>query len=141
MNGELQNAISISRSHYEIMLADVSRRAPEEACGIIAGNNRRTSRVYVVPNALHSPTAFRMDAQKQIEAFLEMEKDNQEMLAIYHSHPTGPEIPSETDKTEFAYPGVLTLIWFLKEGTWDCRAYWINDAMAFEASLLLIENE
>ena len=69
-----------------------------------------------------------MDAQEQIEAFLEMEKDDQEMLAIYHSHPTGPEIPSETDRAEFAYPGVITLIWFPKDDTWDCRAYWINDS-------------
>ncbi len=124
-----------------MMLADVIRRAPEEACGIIAGQNGRADRVYVVTNALRSPTAFRMDAQEQIEAFLEMEKDNQEMLAIYHSHPTGPEIPSETDKAEFAYPGVLTLIWFPKNDIWDCRAYWINDAMVLEASLLLIEDE
>jgi proteasome lid subunit RPN8/RPN11 len=50
-----------------------------------------------------------------------------ELLAIYHSHPKGPESPSETDLAEFAYPGVYTIIWFPFDHKWTCKAFWIFD--------------
>jgi len=84
-----QDTISIGRSLYQKMLEDVKLRAPEEACGIVAGRNNLPSHVYVIENELHSQVAFRMDPQQQVIAFLEMEKQDLEMLAIYHSHPTG----------------------------------------------------
>ena len=126
MSDEPGFRLAIRRCHYEKMLADVEACAPEEACGLIAGQNWLTDQVYTITNALHSPTAYRMDAQEQITAFLEMEKNGQELLAIYHSHPTGPSEPSETDRVEFAYPGVITLIWYPGSTDWECRAYWIE---------------
>lgn len=131
----------MSRGQYERMREDVIRCAPEEACGIIAGQNRRAEQVYAITNALHSPTAFRMEAQEQIDAFLEIEKESKEILAIYHSHPTGPETPSETDIAEFAYPGVYTLIWFPKGASWDCRIYLIGKGMAHAVDMIVSEDE
>ena len=141
MNDEWGSRLAISRSHYAKMLADVEACAPEEACGLVAGKNWIAEQVYVVTNALHSPSVYRMDAQQQIEAFLAMEKNGQELLAIYHSHPAGPSVPSETDRAEFAYPGVITLIWWLKGEIWDCRAYWIRDGGVTEAALILVYDQ
>lgn len=141
MSGVLRDGLLIGTSNYTKMLADVICRGPEEACGLVAGQNGRAYQVNVVANALHSPTAYRMDPHEQIEAFLEMEKGGQQLLAIYHSHPTGPEVPSEVDRAEFAYPGVITLIWFPKDDTWDCRAYRINDRMVSEIALMLVDDE
>jgi proteasome lid subunit RPN8/RPN11 len=141
MNEISQVRISISRSQYEKMLSDVKHCMPEEACGIVAGREGRAIRVYVITNALHSPTAFRMDPQEQIRAFLDMEEDSLEMLAIYHSHPTGPDMPSETDRNEFAYPGVITLIWYPNDEDWQCRAYLIDKDRVIETGLLLLDGE
>ncbi len=127
--------LRLSRALYERMREDVSCRAPEEACGIIAGKSRQAKKVYVITNALHSPTAFRMEAQEQIDAFLEIEKEDKEILAIYHSHPTGPETPSETDIAEFAYPGVFMLIWYKHDAGWDCRNFIIDKMRVIEAGI------
>ena len=141
MSGKSRKPLRISQAQYDRMREDVSCCAPEEACGIIAGKNGRAERVYVINNALHSPKAFRMEAQEQIAAFLEIEKENQEVLAIYHSHPSGPEVPSKTDVAEFAFPGVLTMIWFPKAGSWNCRVFLIEGPTMFEVELIIKEDE
>ena len=141
MSGKPRKILRISQAQYDKMHNEVSRCAPEEACGIIAGKNGRAERVYVITNALHSPTAYRMEAVEQIAAFLEIERKHQEILAIFHSHPTGPGAPSETDLAEFAYPGVLTMIWFPKAGDWDCRVFSIEEMTMIEVELIINENE
>ena len=131
----------IGRSLYRTMLEDVIRRAPEEACGIVAGRNMQASRLYVVTNELHSQVAYRMHPPEQFSVFLDLERQELEMLAIYHSHPSGPEVPSETDLAEFTYPGVYSLIWFPQSGTWDCRAYLITGRSYIETGVMLIADE
>ena len=140
MNDSSRNSLIIHKSHYQMMLADVIRRAPEEACGLVAGQMGCVTQVFIVTNELHSPASYRMDAQEQIDAFMTMEENSQELLAIYHSHPTGPESPSETDLAEFAYPGVITLIWFPKGDGWGCRAFWIKKGRANEMTFNLVED-
>jgi [CysO sulfur-carrier protein]-S-L-cysteine hydrolase len=84
---------------------------PQEACGLLAGNGVHATTFLPVKNELGSPTAFRMDAQEQLIAFLWMEEQSLDLLAIFHSHPNGPQIPSANDLAEFSYPYVACLIW------------------------------
>jgi proteasome lid subunit RPN8/RPN11 len=45
-----------------------------------------------------------MDPNQQLEAMLDLEERGLQMLAIYHSHPHGPEIPSASDIAQATYP-------------------------------------
>jgi proteasome lid subunit RPN8/RPN11 len=126
MNQEKFGRLSIREMEIHSMREDAQQRLPEEACGIIAGKEGLSDRIYVVTNDEHSPRRYRMNPKEQIAAFLEMEALGLEMLAIYHSHPDGPEAPSETDLAEYAYPGVLMLILYPDGGDWNCRAYSID---------------
>lgn len=109
MNGPQK--LVIPRFIWEEMRKQVSRLAPEEACGMLAGRVAVVERVLPVTNSLHSPSRFEMDPQEQVNGFLEIEAAGLELLAIYHSHPLGPPFPSPSDQEEFLYPGVLYLIW------------------------------
>jgi proteasome lid subunit RPN8/RPN11 len=84
---------------------------PQEACGLLAGNGVHATTFLPVKNELGSPTAFRMDAQEQLNAFLWMEEQALDLLAVFHSHPHGPQTPSATDISEFYTPGTACLIW------------------------------
>ena len=123
------------RLHWEQMRTWVSSATPEEACGLIAGINRTSSRIYPVENELHSPVRFRLHPQKQLDAFIDIESRGLDFLAIYHSHPKGPGFPSQTDLAEFAYPEVLSLIWYPEQGSWQCRCYEIKDLMYIEINI------
>jgi len=141
MKDESRYRLSLGRSLYQTMLEDVKFRVPEEACGILAGHNSHASRVFVVTNELHSRVAYRMAPQEQITAFLDMESQGLEMLAVYHSHPSGPKLPSDTDMAEFAYSGVYSLIWFPSGDSWECRAYLISARSYVPIDFQLIEGE
>jgi [CysO sulfur-carrier protein]-S-L-cysteine hydrolase len=112
-------------NHWEQMRADVIQRTPEEACGLVAGTDNRSRKVFEVKNTLQSPTRFRMDPQQQLEALLRIEENKWDLLAIYHSHPAGPAYPSPTDLSDAAYPEAANLIWYPQEGDWSCRGFMI----------------
>lgn len=123
--------IQIRRDHYQTMLQRVQGQLPEEACGLLAGLNNTSMWVYPIENELHSSTRFRMEPQEQLNALLDIDLKGWDLLAIYHSHPRGPELPSETDILEHFYPDTLCLIWSGGESGWTCRAYQIqNGALA-----------
>jgi len=128
----------LARVHWDEMSLQVSDASPEEACGLIAGNGNTAKRIYPIPNELHSPVRFRLEAQMQLKAFMDIEKHGFELLAIYHSHPSGPGFPSETDLREFAYPGVFYLIWYPGEFSWKCRCFVINEPDLTEINVRIV---
>ena len=94
----------------EEMIAYVLSLYPEEACGLVGGQDGQAARLYPVENALHSPTAFEMEPLQQIKAMLALESEGLELLAIYHSHPHGPARPSASDVAQAYYPDAAQII-------------------------------
>lgn len=107
------------------MRQHAAREAPLEACGLVAGLNHHSLAVFPATNQLQSPTRYQFAPQEQIELFLLLEKEGWDLLAIYHSHPDGPETPSETDIKEAAYPDSIYLIWSKIGNDWTCRGFMI----------------
>lgn len=139
-------ALILERVLWMEMQAHVQNCLPEEACGLVAGdeitpvsNLGHARAVYPVTNILRSPVRFRMDPSEQLAAFLAMEAQGWDLLAIYHSHPNGPDCPSPTDLAEFAYPGCLYLIWYRQEEKWQCLAYTIQEGGFHQVALHLME--
>jgi proteasome lid subunit RPN8/RPN11 len=130
------NALSLSKDLWKVMQAEVSRLDPEEACGVVAGFREQGLAIAqtIIPtiNILHSPTRDRVDPHQQLDAFNLIERQGWELIAIYHSHPTGPSSPSVTDINEAYYSEVLYLIWSQETGEWECCAYRILDQKAIE---------
>ena len=100
----------IRRSVFQIMLAHTQASYPLEACGLLAGQDNCISHIYIIENILHSPVAYEMDPQQQLEAMLNLEDLDLELLAAYHSHPQGPQTPSETDIAKAYYPDLAQII-------------------------------
>ena len=99
---------------------------PEEICGLVAG--REGHAVAVVPGRNISPTprvAYEMDAVTLMR-MVEWEDTGLDLLAIYHSHPQGPDEPSETDLAQATYPDAAYIIVSLADrGRPVARAYQI----------------
>jgi proteasome lid subunit RPN8/RPN11 len=123
--------------HWQRMVDHVRSCLPNEACGLVGGLAGRSQAVLPVTNQLHSPTRFRMAPEEQLKAFNQLETQGLELLAIFHSHPHGPERPSATDQAEFAYPGVLTIILSPGAGPagWQARAFRLDDQRIEEVRL------
>jgi proteasome lid subunit RPN8/RPN11 len=102
--------LTISRRDHDAMLQQLEAAYPLEACGLMAGKDSRVLRLYPITNLLASPYAYEMDPAEQVTAMLDIEDRGWEMLAIYHSHPHGPERPSHSDIAQAYYPDSLYVI-------------------------------
>jgi proteasome lid subunit RPN8/RPN11 len=103
----LPAALTLPRALYAEMLAHVLSNPGQEMCGLLSGRDGQVDRVWPVPNALHSPTAYRMDGPEFAQAMIGCDF---EPLGIYHSHPAGPPVPSPTDIAEAAYPESIYVV-------------------------------
>jgi proteasome lid subunit RPN8/RPN11 len=51
-----------------------------------------------------------MDPSEQLAAMVDLEEHGWKLLAIYHSHPHGPQVPSSADVAQAYYPEAAYLI-------------------------------
>jgi proteasome lid subunit RPN8/RPN11 len=104
--------LKLTRSQVEQMIAQARAEAPLEACGLLGGEEGRVLSVYPATNELHSPTRYSIRAIDLLAALEDMDAQGWKPapLGIYHSHPCGPETPSETDIAESYYPEAVYII-------------------------------
>jgi proteasome lid subunit RPN8/RPN11 len=135
------NPLILPAARRQEMLAHVQRCLPEEACGLLGGRDGRCQVVLPVTNRLHSPVRYQMDPKEQVQALFWLDEHNLDLLAIFHSHPTGPDQPSPTDLAEFAYPGTLTVIcWPDRSSGWQVSAFAIARDRVAVVSILTGES-
>jgi len=127
-------ALKISQKLLDEMISHANQHAPLEACGVLAGKGNQAEKMIGVLNQAQSPVRFVMDPYEQLRAFDWIESHNLDLVGIFHSHPTGPEIASATDIAEAAYE-VVQVILSRKEGQWLARGFWIENRAAREVSL------
>ena len=119
-------SITIQRDHLDEIQTRITADIPNESCGLIAGRENETVKVFPIDNILQSPVRYEMDPKQQIKALIEIEEEDLDLLAIYHSHPNGPPIPSQTDIAEAMYPDSVYLIFSPGPNDWISRGFIIN---------------
>ena len=138
---EFLSGLLLDPDHWAQMETDVRSKAPEEACGFVAGKENRAMLVIPVTNSLHSRVRFRMEPMEQLAAFTLVEEQQLDILAVYHSHPDGKNRPSRTDYDELTFPGIIYLVWFQERERWNCKGYlMVSNEEAEEVPLLLCES-
>jgi proteasome lid subunit RPN8/RPN11 len=122
------------------MRAHVRACAPLEACGLLAGKDGAVSRVFLIANQVKSPERFRMEPVEQVRALYWMDTNGLDLIAIFHSHPTGPEVLSKTDISEAAYEVVQIILSpsSLPEEAWQAHAFWIENGRLYNVELEII---
>ena len=132
-------SLVLTRSQLQSMRRHVCRRAPQEACGLLAGKGSRVERTLGIPNVERSPCLFRMEPHAQLRAFQQVEAAGLELVGIYHSHPSGPEHPSPTDLAQAVYP-VAYLIWARVGKKWQLRAFHMTGGKFSEIALEIVSS-
>ncbi len=123
--------LTIREGQYSRILTHVRQSLPMEACGLLAGKDEIVEKLYLISNKLKSPTRFLMDPLEMLQSFQEMEADGNDLLAMFHSHPQGPDHPSESDIAEFNYPGILSLIIYPAGELFSMKAFSIESGAYF----------
>ncbi|MGM8837589.1 MULTISPECIES: Mov34/MPN/PAD-1 family protein [Thermus] len=80
--------------------AHLQKEAPREGVGLWAGR-REVERVIPLPNAHPNPlTGYLAEPLALLRTLKALEQEGLSLLAIYHSHPAGPALPSPRDIKE-----------------------------------------
>ena len=112
-------------SDFNVIVRHSEETYPAEACGILlgkaSGRKKTVKSVRRTKNILNSESRYQIDPAEQLKAFEESEKDDQQVLGFYHSHPNWPARFSEIDRTQAYYPGYSYLIYSVKDR--DLRSY------------------
>lgn len=95
--------ITIKRDDFDRIYEHSLSVRPEEACGLIAGEDdadgvRRIHKVYILTNTDHTNEHFTIDQKEQLAAIKDMRANGLKPLGNWHSHPESPSRPSEEDK-------------------------------------------
>jgi [CysO sulfur-carrier protein]-S-L-cysteine hydrolase len=119
--------IELPRVMFDEMVAHAEAQLPNEACGVVAGQDGQPARVYAMRNAEASPVTYRFDDREQLDVFTEVEEMGWSLLAFFHSHTHTDAYPSPTDRAHAhwtdpvtgqevpAYPSTKYLIVSLKD--------------------------
>ena len=115
-------ALTIPKQILEDLVAEARRAAPQECCGLLAGQKMHVTTHYKIANIVategaetanfdaakishlqrltpseRAEIAFVMDAREMSVAFKDMRANALDLQVIYHSHPHSPSRPSVTD--------------------------------------------
>ncbi len=133
------DTLKLERTLVNQILSQAQSTPETEICGLLGGTEGRARHCYPVTNqAPHPRRRYQMAPQEQIEAMRQMREAGEELVAIYHSHPTSAAIPSATDLKEAHYPDAAYLIVSLNtEGVLELAAFRIEQGSASQLALEL----
>jgi len=114
------------------------RGYPAEVCGLVAGRDGVATAAYSGRNISPTPAVtYELDHDTLARVF-DFEDAGLELVAIYHSHPRGPETPSPTDIAHAYYPNSVHLIVSLATfGRPVIRGFRITDRRTREAAIMI----
>lgn len=128
--------MQIQKGQLEEIIAHATEVAPHECCGLIGGTKeRRASTIYRLRNLALAPlVTYEAAPEDLFAAQRKMRERNEQLIAIYHSHPrsANPE-PSATDVRLAYYPSAVYLIVGLGNDEPCVRAFRVNASEGWEA--------
>ncbi|MDX1252138.1 MAG: M67 family metallopeptidase [Gammaproteobacteria bacterium] len=132
-------SVKLPRPLVNQLLHQAQLGADHEICGLIGAWQGVPAHGYPVTNTAAAPKSrFAMDPKGQIDAMRQMRERDEDLFAIYHTHPASPALPSAIDLAEAAYPEALYLIISLNtQGVLEMRGFRLKNQNAEEVALEL----
>ncbi|MBI4312878.1 MAG: M67 family metallopeptidase [Chloroflexi bacterium] len=131
--------LALDKKYVDDMVAHALKDDPNECCGIIAGKDRRPTKLYRMTNVSASPYRYDMDGKEMIPVLNAIDDNGWELLAIYHSHTHSQAYPSSTDIRLATWPDAYyILVSLLDHQKPAVRAFRILDGNVTEEELEMV---
>ncbi|HIQ04153.1 MAG TPA: M67 family peptidase [Anaerolineae bacterium] len=135
-----KKTITLPQSVVEEIIAHAREGRPEEICGLLFGRDGIVTDLHrarnVAPVSLRT-VRYEVDPGSLLLQ-LDYEEQGKELLAIYHSHPSSPAYPSQTDVRNAYYPDAFYIIVSLLDSeALELRAFRIVEGKIRPAELVI----
>ena len=128
--------LSLPQEFIDEMIAHALEDAPNECCGIIAGQDGRAVKLFRAQNAEASPYRYNVDPKELFRIHRECDENGWEFIVIYHSHTASEAYPSATDVRLAFWPeAYYVLVSLMNREDPVVRAFWIEDGRVSEEKL------
>lgn len=108
---------------------------PNEGCGLVATSHDALVRIYPTANLDASPTGFTVPPSEHMAALTDAESNGWALGGVFHSHPSGPGVPSAIDVAAALDPDWLyLLVGFVAET--EVRGWRIREKTPIEVTLV-----
>ncbi len=134
----IEGRLELERTLYDDLVEHARSDFPYEVCGLLAGRDGTVVKHYRIPNAARSMTYYSMDPKAMLHAMNEIDDEDWDLLAIYHSHTHTEAFPSPTDVELAFYPDATYLIISRQEADAPViRGFGIHDGTITERELIV----
>ena len=128
--------LKLERAYVDEIIAHAREDAPNECCGILAGNDGHAAKLYRAVNAEASPYRYNVDPKDLLRIYRDLDSNGWDVLAIYHSHTHTEAYPSPTDVRLASWPDAYYLIVSLADDAKPVlRAFRVKDGAVEEEEL------
>ncbi|MEO5347983.1 MAG: M67 family metallopeptidase [Magnetococcus sp. YQC-9] len=132
---------TISRPLVNKILGHAQRELPRECVGVLSGEGQEATGWHPLTNVAEDERRFMADTEEQIRLFRELREQGKRVVAIYHSHPSGPAEPSSLDRELSVYQDVLLLIVGMQtDGRLEINGFLARDGGGMEQQELMIRD-
>ena len=95
-------SIVLAQKEKDKLLTHAISEQPSESCAMLfgkkVGDNWNVKEVFLTQNIDDSQTNFTISPEELLKGYQIAEKNQLEVVGIFHSHPNSDAIPSNTDK-------------------------------------------
>lgn len=127
--GRRTNELTFLKNAYQAMMDHCLKQKPIEACGLLSGVNNIASTCWPMRNVLRSPNHFQMDDRQVDHVFKRIRDNGEQLVGIYHSHPTSIAYPSVGDVMHAHYPEAAYVIVSLLKRIPEVACYRIENSI------------
>ena len=120
-------AIRIHAAVVDAMTAHARRELPRECCGLLIGTPDLIDEAFPARNTRESTTRYEVHPEDHFAAIRLARQTDRTVVGAYHSHPRGPDHPSETDLAEARDSSLLYVIVSLAADLAMVRAFHLED--------------
>ena len=132
----MSDCVRIRQAVLDQMLAEARAAPAQECCGLLAGRDCVITNIFPAQNILRSATAYEIAPVELFRLFREMRAAQLEHLGIYHSHPSGPNEPSQEDLAHAYYPQAVYFVLSPRAGvSRPVRAFRMVDGLVTELTI------
>ena len=117
--------IALSRSLATQLLKQAQDSPQQRVCGLLLGKQQQAERVVPLRNQAATPTTTHsVDAEEFAQVVNQALSEGLSPMAIYHSHPDSPPLPSQQDRAASPDPALPLLVISLNiKGVLEMRAF------------------
>ncbi len=121
--------LKISRRDLDLIQAELEANSPYEACGVlvgtIEGDTAVVDKAVPITNSNRTTRSFELEPKEFYNAWNNAEKNGQEIVGVYHTHPRSSAVPSLWDRETMQNEPSVWLI----AGADGMRAYVWDDGV------------